>query len=101
MLNSKETKRRWSPEEKLAIVMESHSSGMSVGSVAMIHGIHPNQLSAWRREVRQGKLEARAADAENIELSNARRRIRELERLLGAKTLEVELLRAKGNPVDG
>ena len=89
----KEGKRRWTPEEKLAIVNESYASGMSVTSVARIYGVHPNQLSGWRRDARLGKLEV-SANPSSIELSNAQRRIRELERLLGAKTLEVAMLRS-------
>lgn len=98
MSNQREGKRRWSPEEKLAIVNETYTSGMSVTSVAKIYGVHPNQLSGWRKDARLGKLEAKAG-TESIELANARRRIRELERLLGAKMLEVELLRS-GSTVD-
>ncbi|MEN9314927.1 MAG: hypothetical protein RIS35_1320 [Pseudomonadota bacterium] len=93
MSTQTQTKRRWSAAEKLAIVEESRSGGMSVATVAMIHGVHPNQLSSWRKEVREGRLDASAVVAGNVELESARRRIRHLERLLGAKTLEVEMLR--------
>lgn len=93
MINQTEGKRRWSPEEKLAIVNETYTSGMSVTSVAKIYGVHPNQLSGWRKDARLGKLVANPG-TESVELAIARRRIRELERLLGAKMLEVELLRS-------
>lgn len=89
------TKRRWSAQDKLAIVAETYQSGMPVSVVARIHGVHPNQLSGWRRMHREGTLHP-ASDAvpnqDVLDLIAAQRRIQELERMLGAKTLEAELL---------
>lgn len=89
------TKKRWSAQEKLAIVAETYQSGMPVSVVARIHGVHPNQLSGWRRMHREGTLHAGSGAAPNsdaLDLVAAQRRIQELERMLGAKTLEAELL---------
>jgi len=43
-------RRRWSTEQKAAIVAES--VGESVSAVARRHGLTPPQLFAWRRQVR-------------------------------------------------
>ena len=48
-------RRRWSAEEKARMVAESFEAGLSVLSVARRHGINPNQLYAWRRELRGDK----------------------------------------------
>ena len=45
-------RRRWSAEEKARIVAESSATGVVARAVAFRHGVHPNQLSAWRREFR-------------------------------------------------
>jgi transposase len=45
-------RRRWSSEEKAQIVAESSAPGAVARSVALRHGVHPNQLYAWRREFR-------------------------------------------------
>lgn len=45
-------RRRWSAAEKARIVAESLAPGASVSAVARRHGLHPNQLFAWRRLVR-------------------------------------------------
>ena len=47
-----ERRRRWSPAEKRQIVAESLAPGAVSSVVARRHGIHPNQLCAWRREFR-------------------------------------------------
>jgi transposase len=45
-------RRRWSADEKARIVAESSAAGAVARSVALRHGVHPNQLYAWRREFR-------------------------------------------------
>ncbi len=56
ILGARERRRRWSVEEKLRIVAESHEPGSSVRAVAVRHDVYPSLLHAWRREVRQGVL---------------------------------------------
>jgi len=51
VLNGPERRRRWSLEEKARIVAESLAPGAVGSVVARRHGIHPNQLYGWRREV--------------------------------------------------
>jgi transposase len=45
-------RRRWSAEEKAHIVAESSAPGAVARAVALRHGVHPNQLYAWRRAFR-------------------------------------------------
>lgn len=52
VLPGPERRRRWTPEEKARIVAESLAPDAMVREVARRHGIHPNQLSGWRRELR-------------------------------------------------
>src|SRR2546423_14258815 len=91
-----ERRRRWSTAEKLAMVRETYEPGMTVSLVARKHGINPNQLFHWRKLERMGSLTAVEAGESVVpaaELEGARRQIRELQRLLGKKTLEVEILK--------
>jgi transposase len=89
-------RRRWSVEEKLRMVAESCEPGESVSAVARRHGVAPNLLYRWRRLVNQGGATAVGSDEPVVGSSEVRRleeRIRELERLLGRKTMEVEILK--------
>jgi transposase len=45
-------RRRWSPEAKTRIVLESQQPGAVVSEVARQHGLTPQQLFGWRRESR-------------------------------------------------
>lgn len=44
-------RRRWTVEEKAAIVAESDAGPISISDVARRHGIAPSQLFQWRRQV--------------------------------------------------
>ena len=46
-------RRKWSAEAKAEIVAESHAGDETVCSVARRNGLTPQQLFAWRRQVRQ------------------------------------------------
>ena len=89
-------RRRWSAAEKMSMVRESLEPGVSVSLVARRHGITPNQLFHWRKLYQEGSLASVAAGEPVVpaaELASAARKIRELERLLGRKTLENEILK--------
>src|ERR1700678_713797 len=89
-------RRRWTPGEKIPIVEETYLPGNSVSLVARQHGIAGNQLFTWRRLMAQGALTAATAGEEVVPASDYRAleaQVRELQRLLGKKTMENELLR--------
>ena len=54
LLTGTPRRRRWSVEEKVAIVAASLERGAVARQVALQHGVHPNQLYAWRRELASG-----------------------------------------------
>ena len=88
-------RRRWSVDQKLAILAEAGQPGMSISYVARRHGISPSLLFGWRRMTEGGKEAIRADDevVAKAEVRELQKRIRELERVLGKKTLENEILR--------
>ena len=96
ILTGLERRRRWSAEEKMAMVRESFEPGKSVSMVARQHGVNPNQLFGWRKLYQTGSLSAVSAGEEVVpasELSEALAQVRELQRMLGKKTMENEILR--------
>lgn len=58
VLSSPERRRRWTTAEKLRIVEESLSAGISVAEFARQRDLHPNLVHAWRWQVRKGMLTA-------------------------------------------
>src|ERR1051326_7214816 len=96
VITSVQRRWRWSAEEKARIVQETFAPGMSVSLVARQHGVAPNQLFTWRRLYAEGALLAVGAGEEVVPTSEYRAlqyQVRELQRLLGKKTLENEILR--------
>jgi transposase len=55
-------RRTWSDEDKARVVAEIESSGDSVSSVARRHGLSPQQLFGWRRQLREAAAIACMAD---------------------------------------
>src|SRR5260370_28597060 len=81
-----------SPEEKWEIVQEGIKSG-NVSETCRRHGIAPNLFYRWKDEAEQGAkaaLGGRSAAAAETEKDH---RIRQLERTLGRKSLEIEILK--------
>lgn len=89
-------RRRFTTEQKLAVVSETMQPGMSISYVARRHGLSPSLVFRWRRLMTEGGHEAVRADDDVVPAADVRRleeRVRELERLLGRKTMEVEILK--------
>ena len=89
-------RRHWSTGAKLRIIEESFQPGETVSSVARRNGVAPNLLYRWRRLLSEGGAAAVDSDESVVGSSEVRRleeRVRELERLLGRKTLENEILK--------
>ena len=89
-------RRRWSAAEKLRIVEETMFEGESISAVARRNGVAPNLLYRWRKLMLEGGSIAVAADDSvtgNKTVRDMEARIRELERQLGRKTMEVEILK--------
>jgi len=96
VITSVQRRRRWSAEEKRAMVEEAEQPGMSISAVARKYDVHPNLLFTWRRLMREGALEAVRREERVVPISEVKvlkARIRELERTLGKKTMEVEILK--------
>ena len=89
-------RRRYTAEQKMALVQEAMQPGMTISYVARRHGISPSLIFGWRRRMSEGGKEAIRADDEVVakaEILALQKRVRELERVLGKKTLENEILR--------
>jgi transposase len=96
VITSVQRRRRWTLAEKLRAVEEAATPGMTVSYVARQYGIGPSLLFRWRRLMAEGGKEAVRGDDAVVSATKVRelqQRIRDLERLLGKKTLENEILK--------
>jgi transposase len=89
-------RRRWRTQDKLRMIEETLLPGESISAVARRHGVAPNLLYRWRRLMTEGGAVAIEADDRvtgNQDVRKLEERVRDLERLLGRKTMEVEILK--------
>jgi transposase len=90
------TRRRYTAEQKKMIIEEAHRPGQSISAVARRFGISPSLVFNWQRQVEDGGQRALEAGEPVVPESEAkvlRAKVRELERLLGKKTMENEILK--------
>ena len=88
-------RRRFSLEQKRTLLLAAQAAGASISQVARQHGIPPSALFQWRRAMENGEekgLESGEDVVPASQLKQAEARIRELERMLGKKTMENEIL---------
>jgi transposase len=96
ILSGIQRRRRFTAEQKLSFVHEAMQPGMTISYVARRHGISPSLIFGWRRRMKEGGQEAIRADDEVVEKAEIlalQKQVRELQRVLGKKTLENEILR--------
>jgi transposase len=96
VITSVQRRRRWTLAEKLRAVEELNVPGMTVSYVARKYAISPSLLFRRRKLMSEGGKQAVKADDEVVaaaEVRELKKRIRELERVLGRKTLENEILK--------
>jgi transposase-like protein len=93
---SDQRRRRWSLAEKQELVRRTYEAGQSVSLVARETGVAASLLFKWRKLEREGALAAVSAGEAVVpasQLAAARAEIVRLQRVLGKKTLEAEILR--------
>ena len=88
-------RNRWPPAEKAALGKRTYEPGMSVSLVARQESVAACLLFQWRKLEHEGAMVAVPADESVVpasELAAARAEIAKLQRILGKKTLETEIL---------
>ena len=92
---TKNGKRKWSLEQKIAIVNELNS-GVDASELCRKYNIHAQMLYKWRRVLESGGKEGLKAGGEIIPKARhmeALKKIEDLERALGRKALEIDILK--------
>ncbi len=89
-------RHRYTPEEKARFVVLALQSGYTVSLVARQYGIKPSLIFKWKRFMNDGGKSAIAAGDEVVSVSEVKvleKKVKQLEQMLGRKTMEAEILR--------
>jgi len=87
----KNGKRRWDPERKLAVLQE-WQQGTPLTEVCRRYSVNANQVYRWKKALDSG-LKDQGSLIPRSQALALQRKIDELERALGRKALEVDVLK--------
>jgi len=90
-------RRIFTPEFKREVVQQILNGEKTLAQVSREYDVNPTVVRTWKRRYESGAATAVKTNEDVVaasELAAAKARIRELERALGRKTMEVEILRA-------
>ena len=91
-MSEKKKYRTWTVQQKLEIVLAGMRGEVSVAEVCREHQISETLFYTWREKLLEGGAERLSGKEERTELVELRKRVRDLERTLGRKTYELEIL---------
>jgi transposase len=84
--------RKFTAKQKLELVLASLRGEKSLAELCREHAISESLLRRWREQALEAASERFAAGEQRSQAGEQRRRIAELERALGKKTYELEIL---------
>ena len=84
--------RKFTAQQKLELVMASLRGERSIAVLCREHRISESLLRRWRDVALEAAAERLAGGQDRSQASEQRKRIAELERALGRKTYEAEIL---------
>ncbi len=90
-MSEKRTYRKFTPQQKLELVMASWRGECSIAELCREHEISESLLRRWRDQVLEAGAERFAAGEQRSRAGEQRKKIAELERALGRKTYELEI----------
>jgi transposase len=83
--------RKFSAQQKSEMVLASLRGQRTIAELCREHEISETLLRRWREQFPAAGAERLSGKAERTEADELRRQVRQLERALGRKTLEVEV----------
>ena len=82
---------RYSPRFQFQVVLEALKGDRDAVEIARIHDLHPTALARWKREFVENGA---AVFGKDTTLAAYEKKIKEMERLLGRKEVEIALLQS-------
>jgi len=91
LLSDKRKYRKFTAQQKAELVLASFRGERSVAEICREHDISETLLRRWRDQMIEAGLERYEAGQDRSLQAEQRRRIAQLERTLGKKTMELEI----------
>ena len=86
------TRRKWSAEQKLAMIIQGLKANISVSELCREHGISQVQYYKWRDQFLEGAKE-RLSSKRSKNGTPDQTKIKQLERIIGQQTVTIEILK--------
>ena len=86
----KPSRKRFKPRVKFQAVMELLQGTKTTGELARVYRVHPITLGQWKKELLEKGPEVFGG---GDDIQTYEKRIRELQRLLGQKEVEIAVLK--------
>jgi transposase-like protein len=92
----KRTRRTHGAEFKARVALEALKGIKTINQIAQEEGLHPVQVSTWKKELQEGLPGVFSSGAaERRDTEKAERDLARLERKVGQLTMEAEFLKKK------
>jgi len=84
-------RRKFSAEFKARVALDALSGEHTIAELASKYGVHPNQISTWKKQAKESVLASFSGRAQADEQSNEAQ-IKELHAKIGQLTVEKDFL---------
>jgi transposase len=84
-------RRRFSPEFKARVALEALSGNETMSELASKYGVHPNQISTWKKQAKEGIVES-FSGRKKRDGHDREAQIKELHAKIGELTVEKDFL---------
>ncbi len=84
-------RRRFTAEFKTRVALDALSGEQALSELAAKYGVHPNQISQWKRQAKEGVAASFSGKAQKNQQSDEAR-IKELHAKIGQLTVEKDFL---------
>jgi len=85
-------RKRYSPEQKVAVLMELMKKGKKISDLAEEYSVHPNMIMKWQKQLFEGAVETFAITRKDTTDKARDRKIEELEKQLAHKDMVIASL---------
>ncbi len=94
-------RRRHSASFKAKVALAALKGDKTIAELASIYEVHPNQISAWKRQFLEGASEVFSHGSAGDRESELQRELDEAHRQLGQTRVELEWLKKKADAILG